>query len=84
MTHHLSSRNISIFSPEIRNFCYIKKYRYRLRFNTSILILLIFLEFLKVVLINMHAVLMISAKLATLGLLKLKVFRNIEMKVMML
>ena len=32
----------------------------------------------------MHAILMISAKLATLGLLKLKVFRNIEMKVMML
>ena len=32
----------------------------------------------------MHAVLMISAKLAALGLLKLKVFRNIEMKVMML
>ena len=42
------------------------------------------MESLKVALINMHAILMISAKLATLGLLKLKVFRNIEMKVMML
>ena len=26
--------NISIFSPKINNFCYVKKYRYRLYFNT--------------------------------------------------
>ena len=33
-THPLSSADVSIFSPEISNFCYIKKYRYRLHFNT--------------------------------------------------
>ena len=30
----LSSADISIFSPEISKFCYIKKYRYRLYFGT--------------------------------------------------
>ena len=29
----LSSTDIRNFSPEINNFCYIKKYRYRLHFN---------------------------------------------------
>ena len=29
----LNSANISIFLPEISNFCYIKKYRYRLQFK---------------------------------------------------
>ena len=38
------------------------------------LILLTFFESLKIVLINMVTVLMISAKMATLGLLKIKVF----------
>ena len=33
-TDPLSSADVSIFSPEISNFCYIKKYRYRLHFNT--------------------------------------------------
>ena len=41
-----------------------------------ILILLTFLESLKVVLINMVAILMMSAKLTTLGLLKINVFWN--------
>ena len=31
-THNLSSADRIIFSPEIRNFCYIKKCRYRLCF----------------------------------------------------
>ena len=31
--HPLSSAYISIFSLEIRKFCYIKKYSYRLHFN---------------------------------------------------
>ena len=52
------------FSPEISNFCCIKKYRYRL-FGS-----------LKVALINMVAILIMSAKLATLDLLKMKVFWN--------
>ena len=34
VTHSLSSADISIFSSEISNFCYSKKYRYRLHFNT--------------------------------------------------
>ena len=33
VTHSMSPANICIFSLEICNFCYIKKYRYRLHFN---------------------------------------------------
>ena len=33
-TFPLSSAGISIFSQEINKFCYIRKYRYRLRFGT--------------------------------------------------
>ena len=33
VTHPLSSADISIFSPEINKFCYIKKYTYRLEFD---------------------------------------------------
>ena len=50
---------------------YIKKYRYR--FNTQLLILLTFFESLKVVLRKIVAILIMSAKLATLGFLKIKV-----------
>ena len=34
VTHVLSSAEISIFSPEISKFCYLKKYSYRLHFDT--------------------------------------------------
>ena len=34
LTHPLVSADMGIFSAEIGNFCYIKKYRYRLHFNT--------------------------------------------------
>ena len=34
VTHPLNSADISIFSPEISKFCYIKKYRYRLHFGS--------------------------------------------------
>ena len=74
MTHPVSSADISIFSPEISNSSYIKKYRYRLHVDTLFLILLTYFEFLRIVLINMVAILMMSAKLATIGLLKLKLF----------
>ena len=70
----LSSADISIFSMEISKDCYIKKYRYRLHFDTEFLTLLTFLESSKVALINMVTILMMSAKRATLGLLKMKVF----------
>ena len=66
--------SLDIFSPEISNFCYTKKYRHKLHFNRYFLILLTF--FNMVVLITIVAILMISAKVATPGLLKLKVFWN--------
>ena len=44
VTHPLSSADISIFLPEVSNFCYIKKYRYRLYFDTYFLFILTFLE----------------------------------------
>ena len=70
----LSSADISIFSREIRNFCYIKKYIYILNFDTEFLILLFLFESLKVILINIVAIWKMSPKLATLGLLKITVF----------
>ena len=73
VTHPLSSPD-SIFSPEISKFCYIKKYRYRLHVDTKFRIRLTFLESLKIVLISMVKILMMSAKMATPGLLKIKVF----------
>ena len=76
MTHHLSPADVSIFPPEISNFCYIKKCRYRLHFDTLFLILLMLFESLKVVLITMVSILMMSAKFATLGLLKIRKFLN--------
>ena len=73
MPHTMRSADISIFSLEISKFCYIKKYRYRLHFDTKFLILLTFFESLKIVLINMVTIFMMSAKMTTLGLLKIKV-----------
>ena len=56
---------ISMFSPEI------EKDKYKYHFGTSFLILLIFFEFLKIVLINwMVTIWMVSAKMTTLGLYK--------------
>ena len=46
----------------------------RLDFDTEFLILLTFLESLVIVLINMVTILMISAKITTPGLLKIRVF----------
>ena len=64
------------FSPEISKFCYIKKYRYRLHFSTKFLIILDFLESLKICLINLVKVLMMSAKMVTPGLLNITIFWN--------
>ena len=64
--------DIGIFSLEINNFCYIRKYRHRLHFP----ILLTFFESVKVILINIVAILMMEAKLDTLGLLKIEIFWN--------
>ena len=53
---------------------YIRKYKYRLRFNAPFLIPLTLFESSKVVLISIVAILMTSAKLGTLSLLKTKIF----------
>ena len=52
VTYPLSSADISNFSPEIRIFCYIKKYIYKLHFDTKFIILLTFLEYIKIALIK--------------------------------
>ena len=75
-THRLFSADISIVSAEISKFCYIKKNRYRLHFSPELLVTLDFLESLKICLINLVIVLMMSAKMATPGLLKITVFWN--------
>ena len=75
VTHPMISADIGIFSPEITIFCYIKKYTYRLHFIHSLYIVSIFLtsfESLKVVLRNLVTILIMPAKLATLGLFKVK------------
>ena len=64
------------FSPEITKFCYIKKSTHRLDFDTWFLLFLTFLESLVIVLINMVIILMMSAKITTPGLLKIRVFWN--------
>ena len=62
VTHLLSSADIN-FSPEVSSNILIQ-----------FPILLIFFESLKVVFINIVETLMLSAKLATLGLFKIQVF----------
>ena len=62
------------FLPEINKFCYIKKYRYRLFFDTLFLIILSLFESWKTFLISMVTNLMRSAKMATSSLCKIKVF----------
>ena len=76
VTHPLSSADISIFSPEISKFCYIKKYRYRLHFGTQFRIFLAFIESSRVFLIKLVIILMMSAKMATPDLLIIMIFWN--------
>ena len=76
VTHPLSSADISNFSPEISKFCYIKKYMYRLHFDTKFLILLTFLETVKIVLIKTVTSIMMSAEIATPGLLEKRFFER--------
>ena len=75
-THPLSSADISNFSPQINKFSYIKKCMYGLHFDAKFLILLTFLESLKISLIKKVIILMMSAKMATPALLKIKLFWN--------
>ena len=72
----LNSAEIRIYSIELGNLRYIKKQR-KIAF---LLILLTFIEFLKVVVINMTAILIMPEKFANPGILKVKFF--FEIKVM--
>ena len=74
VTYSLCSADISIFSLEISKICYTKKYRYRLYFDTLVLILLTFIESLKIFLKNLVLILIMWAKIAMPGFLKTKVF----------
>ena len=76
VTDPVSSAYVSIFLPEISKFCCIKKFRYRLYYDTLFLIILTFFESWKIFLISVATILMRSAKMATLGLLKIKIFWN--------
>ena len=76
VTHPISPAGISNISPEIRKFCYIKKYMYRLDFDIKLLILWTFVEFLKIVLIKKVTILMMPSKMATPVLLKITLFWN--------
>ena len=62
------------FLPEIGKSCHIKKYRYRFHLDIQFLILLTIPESLTIVLIKMVKILMMSAKMVTLGLLRIKLF----------
>ena len=77
----LSPANISFFSPEFSKFCFVEKYGYVLHFDTQFSILLNFLGSLKIVLITMVTISMMSGKMATPGLLKIKVIWNKGYKV---
>ena len=74
MAYPLSSTDMSFFSPEISKFCLIKKYMHRLHVDTKLIILLTFLESIKIVLIKKIAILVTSAKMATPDFLKVKIF----------
>ena len=74
--NHVAHPLSSIILPEISKFCFIKKYRYRLHIDTYFLILLTYLSLLNISLINIVAILVMSAKMATLGILKIKLFWN--------
>ena len=76
VTHQLVFADVNTFSQKKIQFCLIKKQIYRFCFGIQFLILLIFFEFSKIVLINMVAVLMMPAKMATLGLRKIKATWN--------
>ena len=73
-----SSASISIFSSKISKCWYIKKYKYRLFFDTQFLILLTFLKSFRITLIKIVINLVKLAKVVTLGLLKIEIVWNKE------
>ena len=74
VTHPVSPVDISNFLMEISKFCYYQKCMYRLHFDRTVLILLTVFGSLKIFLIKKVLIMMMSAKMATPGFLKLAVF----------
>ena len=74
--HLLTSADISIFSLKMKKFCYMRKYSYRLHLKAQILDISTFFESSKVTLVTAVEFSVISAKLVTLGLLKINIFWN--------
>ena len=66
----------AFFHRNFVTFAVSKKYRYGLNFDTQFQIILTWFKFLKVFILNMVGILKMSAKLATLHFLKLRVFWN--------
>ena len=64
----------AFFYRKSANFATSKRHTYRLDFDTLFLIILTFPESLVIVLIKMVTILMMSAKITTPGLLKIRVF----------
>ena len=79
VAHPLSSADIRNFSPKVSKFCFIKKRMYKLHFDTKFLILLTFLESVKIFLIKKVTSFVMSAEMASPGLFE-KTF--LEIKVM--
>ena len=73
MTHPLGSADISIFYQKSTTFVLVRNTDKNCILMLKFYFFNIFFESLKVVLITMLAILMMSAKLATLGLIKIKV-----------
>ena len=74
VTQTLNSADISIFSTEISRFCYTRNTDIDCSLVHKFLILLVFLEFLKICMINLVIILTMSARIATPGLPKMTVF----------
>ena len=76
VTDPLSSTDISNLSTEISKFCYIKKQMYGLHFDKNFFNSFNFSWVFKDCFNKKITILMISAKMATPGLLKITVFWN--------
>ena len=74
VTNSLSSAEINIFFTENYHLLLYQEIQIQILFRYIFLIPLTFHETLRIVLINMVTILMISTKIATPGLLKIKVF----------
>ena len=75
VTQPLISADISIFSPE-NNFAISRNTDTDCTFMHNFQFFQLFFEHLKIVLINMVTILIISAKMAALGFLKIRIFWN--------